>query len=399
VTVGGVALGPFVRAEPEDVGLDRARVTRAREMLREQVESGRSPGAVALVARRGRIVLHEAVGACNPAGDAMRHDALFPITSGTKPMAAAVVMSLVEDGRIGLLQCVRDYLPELPAAVGDGVLVHHLLTHTSGLEAPMWTGKLLRRMKEKRDADARFGRDRIVNAFLGCMEDVERVKPPGAGMLYANFGYELLGEIVRRVCGADTLGEVMAERLFEPLGMKDRAMLPDAALRARVVEQPADGPVARFRETYGADIDDLHAADMAGGGLVMTALDHAIFEQMILEGGALHGVRVLSKASVRAMTTNQIPGVPDLMFGRKEASWGYGFSIICKERWPYFGGGLVPPGTATHAGSGGISHWIDFENEIVGVCYEILTEMSEMLEPITSVGHRFQDVVTAAVLD
>jgi len=393
------ALGPFVRAELDDLGLDPTRVERAREMLREQVDSGRSPGIVAFVARRGRIVLHEALGARNPAGDAMRHDTLFPITSGTKPMTAAVVLSLVEDGRIGLLQCVRDYLPELPAAVGDGVLVHHLLTHTSGIEAPMWTGKLRRRYLEKADADAHFGRDRVVNAFLGCMEDVERIKPPGAGMLYANFGYELLGEIVRRVCGTATVGEVLAERLFEPLGMKDSAMIPDAGLRARIVEHPTDGPVARFGEMYGVDAAALHDADMAGGGLVMTALDHAIFEQMILGGGELPGVRVLSKASVRAMTTNQIPGVPDLMFGRKEASWGYGFSIICKERWPYFGGGLVPPGTVTHAGSGGVSHWIDLENGIVGVCYEIITDMSEMLEPISSVGHRFQDVITAGVLD
>jgi hypothetical protein len=138
---------------------------------------------------------------------------------------------------------------------------------------------------------------------------------------------------------------------------------------------------------------------MAGGGLVCASRDHATFQQMILGRGSLGGTRVLSKASVEAMTTNQIPGVPDLAFGRKEASWGYGFSVICKERWPYFGGGLVPPGTATHAGSGGITHWIDFEHEIVGVLYEVVTAMSEMIEPITAVGHRFQDVITAAVVD
>lgn len=396
---GAAALGPFVRGDPAELSLDPARVERARAMIRGQIESGLSPGIVAVVARRGQVFLHEAAGVRNPAGDAMRHDTLFPIASATKPMLAAVVMSLVEDGRIGLLQCVRDYLPELPAAVGDGVLVHHLLTHTSGIETPMWTGKLRRRLLEKGDEDARWGRGRVVNAFLGCMEDVERVESPGAGMLYGTFGYELLGEIVRRVCGTATVGEVLAARLFEPLGMKDSAMIPDAAFRARVVEPPPDGPSVRMREAFGLAPDDLQDADMAGGGLLMTALDHAIFEQMILAGGELSGVRVLSRASVRAMTTNQIPGVPDATFGRKEASWGYGFSVICQERWPYFGGGLVPPGTATHAGSGGISHWIDFENEIVGVYYETITQMSEMLEPTSSAGHRFQDVITAAVLD
>jgi CubicO group peptidase (beta-lactamase class C family) len=397
--MGAVELGPFVRGEPAELSLDPARVEQARAMIREQIESGRSPGIVAFVARRGRVFLHEAMGVRNPAGDAMRHDTLFSIASATKPMTAAVVISLVEDGKIGLLQCVRDYLPELPASVGDGVLVHHLLTHTAGFDSPMWTGKLRRRLLEKGDEDARWGRDPVVNAFLGCMEDVERIKPPGAGMLYASFGYELLGEIVRRVCGTATVDEVLAARLFEPLGMKDSAMTLDAARRARFAEPLPDGPQARMAESYGLGLDVWLRADAAAGGLLMTALDHAIFEQMILGGGELAGVRVLSKASVRAMTTNQIPGVPDVIFGRKEASWGYGFSVICQERWPYFGGGLVPPGSVTHAGSGGISHWIDFENEIVGVYYEILTEMSERLEPVSSASHRFQDVITAAVLD
>jgi len=69
-------------------------------------------------------------------------------------MTAAVIMSLVEEGRIGLLQAVRDYLPELPATVGEGVLVHHLLTHTAGFDAPLWTGKYRRRFLEKADDDA-----------------------------------------------------------------------------------------------------------------------------------------------------------------------------------------------------------------------------------------------------
>jgi CubicO group peptidase (beta-lactamase class C family) len=390
----------FTPGDPGELGLDPKRVERARAMIHEQVASGLSPGVVAFVARRGRCFLHEAVGTRNPAGDPMLPDTLFPIASATKPFTAALVMSLVEDGRIGLLQCVRDYLPELPAEVGDGVLVHHMLTHTAGYDAPEWTGGFKVRFLERADEDAHWGRDRMVNAFLGCMADLRRVKPPGKGMLYANLNYELLGEIVRRVTGSPTVGAVMHERIFEPLGMKSASMAPDAALRARVIELAEDSAIAAMaRNAFGMTPDDMIDADVAGGGLVCSAPDHATFEQLILGRGSLDGTRVLSEASVRAMTTNQIPGVPDLAFGRKEASWGYGFSVICKERWPYFGGGLVPVGTATHAGAGGIDHWIDFENEIVGVYYEILTGMSEMLEPISSAGHRFQDVITAAVVD
>ena len=149
----------------------------------------------------------------------------------------------------------------------------------------------------------------------------------------------------------------------------------------------------------GVDRDTLLAADSASGGVVSTPADYVRFGLMILGGGTLDGVRVLSKASVRAMTTNQIPGVPDLMFGAKEASWGYGFSVLGHERWPYFGGGIVPVGTARHAGAGGIDHWFDFENQIAAACFELVTEVSPMLEPISAVGHRFQDVITAAVVD
>jgi CubicO group peptidase (beta-lactamase class C family) len=190
------------------------------------------------------------------------------------------------------------------------------------------------------------------------------------------------------------------QRIFAPLGITDTTMRPDPSMRERLMVPQADHPMRRkASETYGHSFEDLIGGDSAGGGLVSTPRAHASFEEMIRRGGSLDGVRVLSKASVRAMTHNQIPGVPDLVFGRKEASWGYGFSVICEERWPYYGGGLIPPGSVSRAGAGGIDHWIDFENGIVAAYYEQVTEISEKLEPISTAGHRFQDVITSAVLD
>ncbi len=384
--------------DPAEVGLDPERILKARTMMEAQVASGRSPGLAAVVVRRGRVVLADAFGVRNAAGDPMEVDSLFLLASGTKPITAAVVMSLVEDGEIGLLQRVVDYLPELPEAL-HGVLVHHLLTHTGGFEAPTWTGRLRERMLELGEEDEAWGRDRFVNAYLGCIPDLAVKAPPGSGMLYATLSYEMLGEIIRRVTG-EKLGDVMRARIFDPLGMHDTAMVPDETLRARMIEPWEGLPMAEMpKSMFGGDLEDLVVADSGGGGLLSTPGDNVIFSRMILGGGALDGLRVLSKASVRAMTTNQIPGVPDLLFGHKEASWGYGFSVICQERWPYFGGALVPPGSATHAGAGGIDHWIDFDNQIAGAFFEIVTEMSPMLEPISSAGHRFQDVITGAVID
>ncbi len=385
---------------PDEVGLDAAQMRRAREVLHEQVESGRSPGLVSVVARRGEIVLAESIGNRNRAGEPMGFDTVFPIASATKPLTAAVVMSIVEEGRIGLMQRVVDYLPELPEGLRDRLLVHHLLTHTGGYEAVTWNGRAKERVLHHGEQDARWGRDPLVNAYLGCIPHLEIKKPPGAGMLYANLGYEMLGEIVRRITG-DSVGTAMRTRIFEPLGMHDSAMTPGYDLRSRMPEPEPGMPMSdQFgRALMGADVDTLLTSDLASGGVVSTPADYVRFGLMILGGGTLDGVRVLSKASVTAMTTNQIPGVPDLMFGNKEASWGYGFSVLGHERWPYFGGGIVPRGTARHAGAGGIDHWFDFENQIAATCFELVTEVSPMLEPISAIGPRFQDVITAAVVD
>jgi CubicO group peptidase (beta-lactamase class C family) len=370
-------------------------------MIREHVATEGSPGIAAIVTRRGRTVLAEAHGTRNVDGDPMQLDTVFPIASATKPITAAVVMSLVEDGEIGLMQRVVDYIPELPADLRDRLLVHHLLTHTGGFEAVFWTGRLRERLIHHQADDARYGRDAYVNAFLGCIPDLEVIRPPGEGMLYANLSYEMLGEIVRRVSGEAQIGDLMRSRIFDPLGMHDTAMRAPEPLRHRMVGKPP-GAYDRdemARQLVGGDFDTLLTYDSASGGLVSTVADNTTFCRMILGGGALDGVRVLSPGSVRAMTTNQIPGVPDKVFGNKEASWGYGFSVICEERWPYFGGGLIPKGSVTHTGAGGIDHWIDFENEITGAFFEILHELSPMLEPISGIVHKFQDVITAAVLD
>jgi CubicO group peptidase (beta-lactamase class C family) len=218
-------------------------------------------------------------------------------------------------------------------------------------------------------------------------------------MDYDNGAYELLAEIVRRRTG-DTLDAAMRTRLFEPLGMTRSAGIVDDALRPHLVTRAAGLP-------FGPDSlvsfegELWESSDSGAAAVHASAPDLARFGQMILNGGSLDGRRVLSPATVQAMVIDQIPGIPAL-FGTstiRDAKWGYGFSVVQPRRFPYFGGGLVPSGTVTHPGAGGISYWIDFANELVGVSFEVITEVSEFLEPVSGLGHRFQDVVTAAVID
>lgn len=391
-------MGGHEVADPASMGLDPAKLDRARRMIEEHVAAEKSPGVAAVVVRRGKVVLAEAHGVRNVAGDSMMVDTPFTIASATKPITAGTLMSLVEEGRIGLNQRVVDYIPEMPESL-HGVLVHHLLTHTGGFDAPEWSGMLRARIVECAHEDAAWGRDLMVNGFLGCIPHLGARAKPGEGMLYASISYEILGEVIRRVTGR-SVGAEMQERILDPVGMTDTQMVPDAAFRSRAVELWPDLPLYSLLDTvFGCTNDDMYQSDSAGGGLCSSARDNTKYGQMILDGGLVDGRRVLSKATVKAMTTNQIPGTPDVLFGHAEASWGYGFSVICEERWPYFGGGLVPKGSVTHNGAGGVDHWIDFENGIAGAFFELVTEMSPDLEPISGIGHRFQDVITAAVVD
>ena len=120
---------------------------------------------------------------------------------------------------------------------------------------------------------------------------------------------------------------------------------------------------------------------------------------MILNGGIVGDARVLAPSTVTSMVTNQIPGVPARFAETTipEASWGYGFAVVQEQRFAYFAGGLVPIGSVLHPGAGGINYWIDFDNEIVGVFFEVITEIDEFLTPVSGIGHRFSDVVTGAV--
>jgi CubicO group peptidase (beta-lactamase class C family) len=290
----------MVVAAPESIGLDPTQMRRAREVLREHVDSGRSPGLVAIVVRRGEIALAETLGVRDADHHPMDFDTTFPIASATKPLTATVIMSLVEEGRVGLMQRVADYLPEIPVALRDGLLVHHLLTHTGGYEAVTWSGRFKERLQEHEADDAAWGRDRFVNAYLGCIPELEIVKPPGVAMVYANLGYEMLGEIIRRVTG-QSVGDQMRTRVFEPLGMINTAMCAAPELRAQMVG-PMPG-VSSFTDMssllLGIDGDEILTYDSASGGVVSTPADYATFGRMFLAGGTLHGERVLSPARKR----------------------------------------------------------------------------------------------------
>lgn len=385
--------------DAESVGMSSERIGWARDLVANHVAGGRSPSAVAVVQRRGEVVLAEAFGVRGPHGEPLDIDDVWPIASAGKPITAAAVMSLVEEGRVGITQPVVDHLPELNGPQDDEVLLHHLFTHSAGWESAQRTHRIEEVLRSGAITPPPPGRDFITHLFLSLALDPIRVAAPGVEMQYDNGPYELLAEIVRRETGG-TLDAAMRERIFEPLGMTRSACIVGDEVRPHLVTRSEGlpfgpgGPVVFEGELW-------ESSDSGAAAVHTSATDLARFGQMILNGGVLDGMRVLAPSTVTSMVTNQIPGVP-AMFGDQiipESSWGYGFTVVQEQRFAYFGGGLVPLGSALHPGAGGVSYWIDFANEIVGVFFEVITEIDEFLIPVSGIGHRFQDVITGAVLE
>lgn len=385
--------------DAESVGMSSERVGWARDLVANHVASGRSPSAVAVVQRRGEVVLAEAFGVRGPHGDPLDIDDVWPIASCCKPMTAAVAMTLVEEGRIGINEPVVTYVPELTGPGDDEVLVHHLLTHTAGWESAQFSGRIIDYARSGRMTEPPPGRDFVTHLFLSLAFDPIRVAAPGVEMQYDNSHYELLAEIIRRETG-DTFDAALRSRLFEPLGMTHSVGIVGDDLRQHLVTRAAglpmgpDAPLPFEGPLW-------ESSDSGAAAVHMSATDLAVFGQMILDGGVHGGERVLAPSTVRSMVTNQIPGVP-AKFGSEtipEGSWGYGFTVVQTRPFPYFRGGLLPLGSVLHPGAGGISYWVDFEHEIVGVYFEVLTRTSLLNEPLSGIGHRFQDVITAAVVE
>lgn len=390
---------------PEHVGMLSDRVAHARDLCARWVEDGRTPTLGVCVARRGVIVLHEAFGIVGPGPDTPRleRSSIFAAASVTKAITATLIMQLVEDGRLGLNRPAKEYLPELSGDGIDDILVHHLLTHTSGYpfhtDAP-WRTHWITKLKDGfAIPPCPAGLHPIIHQWLSLSWDMPRVADVGAAMVYSTHNYELLGEIVRRLSGR-SLDQLARERIFGPLGMNDTYYEVPESESHRVVQRAPGLPLADYDSPFmeGLGSRQMQETPYGGAGLFTTPLDMTIFGQAILNGGRYGDARILSPAAVAAMTRDQVPGLRARLVGREmaHASCGYGFLVASPSKWRYFDGSLQPLGTVCHPGAAGQNFWIDREHELVGAYFEVATRVTENWEFLWSFD-LFQNAITAAV--
>jgi len=402
---------------PEKVGMDPERVDHVRRLAAGWVEKGDTPTLVVLVARRGVIVLHEAFGVRRQEDTTptLKRDSIFTVASCAKPITAAAVMCLVEDGLIGLNRLFIDYVPELDVPGAEWLhesRVADLLCHTSGiddLELSAFIEAAARRSPELPPAAP--GQHPALGKKIHLAAGAPLARRPGTAMLYSNFGYQLLGDIVRRVSG-QPFWQFVRARLFEPLGMRDSYFVLPPELRSRRVYRapgmPGTQPVPGWHG--GFDSPEYDQLDLGSNGAASTARDLAVFLQMLVNRGAYDGKRILSAASVAAMTGHQvdtsIPWIWPLINPRTGQridfqfhGGGYGYGLYIFGAGDRFrpNGALASLSAFGHLGYGGAYMWADPERELVGVYLSVSPRLHRDA-PYTNTD-LFQNAVNAAILE
>ncbi len=381
VVCGPVFAQGLPRAQPEDVGLSSARLQRLSDVLQDYVSDGRLAGAVALVARHGRVAYLEAFGHRDlESRSPMRENAIFRIASQTKALVGVGVMILQEQGLLLITDPVGKYLPEFRTTTvaeprEDGgydvvdaersITIRDLLTHMAGISYGY--GVARDRWGEAGIQGWYFAhRDEPVRATVARMARLPFDAQPGERWIYG-YSTDILGALVERVSGL-ALDDFLRTRILEPLGMRDTHFyLPEAKSDrlAVVYSVKAEGGLERAPNPggmvgQGAYLEGPRKSFSGGAGLLSTAIDYARFLQMLLNGGQLDGVRILTRKTVQLMTVDHL--------GERQLSDGVGFGLGFAVVEDLGARGL--PGSVGEFGWGGAYHstyWVDPQEQLVVV--------------------------------
>jgi len=376
--------------------LSTARLRRLREVLSRHVESGDMPGLVALVARRGQVHV-EAIGTTETGGsEPMRRDTIFRIASVTKQIAAAAAMTLIEECRLRLDDPVDGLLPELAdrkvltridAPLDDTVpaqrpiTVRDLLTFLMGtglVVAPPGQFPIQRALDEAGLSPGPAVTQVEPDEWMKRLGSLPLAHQPGEKWMY-HTGSDALGVLMARATGRP-LPELLAERIFGPLGMPDTGFHVPAAtlhrLAAAYQPDPQTGAPVLTDDPRQSEWGHPPAFPSAGGGLVSTADDLLAFCAMMLNKGRYAGGRILSRPSVELMTTDQLTSrqkAENAVFFGGNSGWGLGVHVFTRRT------GLASvPGRFGWNGGAGTSVYTDPAEELIGV---LLTQR-EMTSPV-----------------
>lgn len=360
MTVFFQGLDVFFQGHAGATEFDAQQLAKIPLRMQQFVVEGEISGAVTVVGSVNGIAQIAAVGDRDiESAQRMSHDTIFRIASMTKPITAIAIMQLVEQGKLSLDAPVEQYLPEfrgqmLVASRQEGsvslrtpqraITIRDLLTHTSGLPGgyPDGLGEMYRH------------RQRDLNESSLVMSQRPLEFEPGSRWSYCNAGIDILGRIIE-VVSQRAFDRYLAESLFEPLGMRDTAIFPNAQQLARtalVYERRDDKLQVVADPLIGDPTGARHP--IPAGGLFSTGPDLARLYQVLLSDGKFEGGQLLSVESLREMTRLQ---TGDLTCGFVEGmGFGLGFALV---KQPMGVTSMLSAGTFGHGGAFGTQAWLD----------------------------------------
>ena len=403
---------PIIAAAPPVPGrtaFDADRLRRIDTFLQRHVDESRIGGAVVLVLQDGRPVYERAFGwSDKEAARRMSPDSIFRIASQSKALTSVGILSLMEEGKLGLTDPVSLFIPAfakttvttesngevstLPAK--RAITIRDLLTHTAGIS--YGTGRFEAALYEAKGLGpaAGFGwytadKDEPICETMERLASLPLAAQPGESYVYG-YNTDVLGCVIERASGMP-LDQFIAARITGPLRMHDTRFFLSPNQRDRltvVYASNPDGTISRAPEGargQGHYADGPRKSFSGGAGLLSTARDYARFLEMLRNGGALDGVRILAPRTVALLTTNQI--------GTLHSTTGLGFGLGLQTTDRYGANGLSSVGSYGWGGAYGSTGRVDPEAGVVMVL------MTQLLPSRSDVGAKFPTLVYQALVD
>ena len=388
-------------ASPETVGMSSERLARVDEYFQRFIDDNQIAGAVALVARHGKVVHHSAVGWKHKEADLpMTTDAIFTMMSMTKPIVSAGLMMLFEEGRFRLDDPIADWIPEYAdhmvieregpsqrrVVEARPVTIRHVLTHTSGLTLNPNNAGLS-------EADRRHvTNDGEPIATIG--ERVARAaRIPGAFHPgdYWQYGSstDYVAVLVEKISGMP-IDAFLKERIFEPLGMEDTFYNVPREKVDRVAAVYRGGRDGQLMLTRAPEFREPTTYFPGVAGLNGTSADYFRFAQMIANGGELDGVRLLGRMTVDLMISSHTAD-KDIYIRGPGYGFGLGFGVLVDPTQSF---DTLSPGSYGWGGAYGTLYWADPAEDLIGLMFIQLPGHGPL-----NIRQRFTNVVTQAVVD
>ncbi len=393
-------------ASPESVGMSSERLARISPVMQRYIDAELVPGTVTAIMRKGKLVHLEVLGERDvAAGEPMTRDTIFRIASMTKPITSVALMMLWEEGHFQLRDPVAKFLPEfaepLVSTTGDAsgatgelvpaerpIQIRDMLTHTAGLaNRYLGNGDHYAEHMATREPDGDLA------AYIELLAQLPLTYQPGSQWQYS-VATDVVGRLVEVISGLP-LDEFLEQRIFDPLGMDDTRFFLDADEAGRLAAQyrPGDDERIVLQDPGGADsrwVTGPKTLFRGAGGLVSTVDDYLRYQQLMLNGGELDGVRLLAPSTVALMIDNHTGEMP-IWLGGPGMGFGLGYGVVVDR-----GAAATPlsEGAAYWGGAYCTISWIDPEQELVGV---LMTQV----RPYTHINIRqdFQVLTYQAILE